>query len=320
LLALLPPTPGHEGALKLLITGHMDTVSPGVGIQPRLDEDGYIRSIGETILGADDKAGLAAFIEALHVIREQQLPHGQVQFVITVGEEAGLIGAKALAPEWLDADVGYAFDANGPVGEIVVAGPAQAKIHAVIKGRSAHAGVNPETGISAIQVAARAISYMPLGRIDHETTANIGKFSGGGETNIVCERVDLHAEARSHTPQKLAAQIETMRAGFARAAAEFGATSEFFAETVYPGFSFQPSDLPVQIALRAVERVGRVPQTVKSGGGSDANIFNGLGVPTLNLAIGYEHIHTTEEQMPFAEMVKATELLLAILTEGGSTA
>lgn len=315
LFATLPAVAGFETAPRLLFTCHMDTVKPGKNIKPRLDEDGYLRSDGTTILASDDKAGLTALLEALQVLREQKRAHGALQLVITVGEESGLIGAKAIDPSLLQADYGYAFDANGPVGEIIVAGPAQAKIHAVVHGKAAHAGVNPEDGISAIQVAARAIGKMPLGRIDAETTANIGKFVGGGETNIVCDRLALFAEARSHSPQKLERQLESMERALRETAAQHGANCEFEAEIVYPGFQFDEQDAVVQLATSAVERIGRNAQWVKSGGGSDANIFNGHGVPTLNLAIGYEQIHTTSEQMPFAELVKTTELVLAIVEE-----
>jgi tripeptide aminopeptidase len=315
LFATLPASSGFETAPKLLFTCHMDTVKPGKNIKPRLDEDGYLRSDGTTILASDDKAGLTAIIEALQVLIDQDLAHGALQLVITVGEESGLIGAKALDPTLLLADYGYAFDANGPVGEIIVAGPAQAKIRAVVHGKAAHAGVNPEDGISAIQVAARAIGKMPLGRIDAETTANIGKFVGGGETNIVCDRLELFAEARSHSPEKLERQLQAMERALRETATEHGGDCEFEAEIVYPGFQFTERHAVVQLATRAVERIGRTPQLVKSGGGSDANIFNGHGVPTLNLAIGYEQIHTTSEQLPFAELVKTTELVLAIVEE-----
>ena len=315
LIAFLPASSGMEDAAGLMFTCHMDTVKPGQGIRPRLDEDGYIRSDGTTILGSDDKAGICAILEGLQIIKECTLPHGPLQFIITVGEEAGLIGAKALNPEMIHATYGFAFDSNGQVGEIVTAGPAQAKIHAIVHGRSAHAGVNPEQGISAIQVASRAISKMKLGRIDHETTANIGKFVGGGETNIVCDRVELFAEARSHNAQKLAAQIDRMESALQEVATEYGASVTFSAETVYPAFTFTDTDSVVRIAKRAMERIHRTPLTVKSGGGSDANIFNGFGLPTLNLAIGYEHIHTTSEQMPLSELIKAAELVLALIQE-----
>lgn len=315
LFVWLPASPECEQAPALLFTCHMDTVSPGKGVRPRLDDDGYIRSDGTTILGSDDKAGLAALLEALRVIRDERRPHGPIQLVITVGEEAGLVGARAMDPARLKGRYGYALDSNGPVGEIVVAAPTQAKIDIVVRGKSAHAGVNPEDGVSAIQVAAKAVARMPLGRIDRETTANIGRFEGGGPTNIVCDYVKLEAEARSLDDAKLERQVAAMREAVESAAREFGAQAEFSSEIIYPAFSFTDDDEVVRLARAAVEAIGLTPRTLSSGGGSDANIFNGKGVPTVNLAVGYEHIHTTREQIHVDNLVKTTELVLALVAE-----
>ncbi len=176
LIVTMAGTPGVK-APKLFFTCHMDTVAPGKGIQPQLGADGWITSDGTTILGSDDKAGIAVLFEAIKVIQEQNIEHGQIQFVITAGEESGLLGARCMDPKYLDADLGYAIDSNGEIGAIAVAAPTQAKMKMKIFGKSAHAGVNPEDGISAIQVASKAIARMKLGRLDHETTANIGKFA-----------------------------------------------------------------------------------------------------------------------------------------------
>ncbi|AIQ64725.1 hypothetical protein PSTEL_18035 [Paenibacillus stellifer] len=304
-----------ENAPKLLFTCHMDTVVPGLGIKPALGEDGWITSDGTTILGADDKAGLAALFEGIRVVQEQNLPHGQIQFVITAGEESGLLGSRSLDPKYLDADFGFALDSNGELGAIAVAAPTQAKITMQIFGKSAHAGVNPEDGISAIQVAGKAISAMKLGRIDNETTANIGKFAGGGPTNIVCDHVQLDAEARSIVQEKVERQIDSMREALETTVREYGATCEFRSEIIYPAFSFNGEDPIVQLAERAIASVGLTPRTFHSGGGSDANVFNGLNVPTLNLAIGYENIHTTKERVKADDIVRAAELVVAIVRE-----
>ncbi|KAA9007444.1 M20/M25/M40 family metallo-hydrolase [Paenibacillus spiritus] len=306
---------GAENAPKLLFTSHMDTVVPGRGIQPTLHEDGWITSDGTTILGADDKAGLAALFEGIRVIRENGIPHGQIQFVITAGEESGLMGARALSGDLLDADFGFALDSNGELGAIAVAAPTQVKIHMEITGRSAHAGVNPEDGISAIQVAGKAIARMKLGRIDKETTANIGSFAGGGPTNIVCDHVELVAEARSIVQEKVDAQVASMREALETTAREYGAEGKFRGELLYPAFCFNDRDDIVQLASRAIGSLGLTPRTFHSGGGSDANIFNGLGVPTLNLAVGYENIHTTKERVRAADIVKTAELVVALVQE-----
>ncbi len=310
LICTLPGT--KQNVDPIYFTSHMDTVTPGKGIKPQI-KDGYITSDGTTILGADDKAGIASMIEAIRLIKEQNMEHGDIQFLITVGEESGLIGAKALNGELLHAKIGFALDSDGPVGTIVTAAPTQARINATIFGKSAHAGVAPEKGVSAITVAAKAIAKMPLGRIDEETTANIGRFEGGQATNIVCDRVDILAEARSLVKEKLDAQIEKMKQAFEQTAAEMGAKAEFTAQVMYPSFKFGPEDLVVQIAQKAAEKVGRQAKLIKSGGGSDGNVIAGLGIPTVVLGVGYEEIHTTSERMPIEELVKLTEMVLAIV-------
>jgi len=315
LIATLEATAGAEQAPAIFFTAHMDTVVPGKGIKPRVDDDGYIRSDGTTILGSDDKAGIAAILEAIAVLKERNLPHGRLQFVITAGEEAGLCGARAMNPGLLKADMGFALDSNGKVGDIAVAAPTQAKIHIVFHGKSAHAGVNPEDGISAIQVAGKAVARMPLGRIDSQTTANIGSFTGSGPTNIVCDRVELEAEARSLMKEKLDRQVEAMRQACLDAAQESGARVEFESEIIYPAFMFDEQSPVVKLAMQALRKLGREPKLFHTGGGSDANIFNGMGVPTVNLAVGYENIHTTKEQMPISELVKTAELVLQIIRE-----
>ncbi|HEX7056086.1 MAG TPA: M20/M25/M40 family metallo-hydrolase [Bacilli bacterium] len=311
----LEASPGLENRGTIFFTCHMDTVKPGKGIRPRIDKDGYIRSDGTTILGSDDKAGLAALLEVIRTLKEKKIAHGRIQFIITAGEESGLIGARALDPELVQAKYGFAVDSTGKVGGICIAAPAQTKIDVNIIGKSAHAGVNPEDGISAIQVASKAISRMPLGRIDFETTANIGKFAGGFATNIVCETVSIAAEARSLDNKKLDRQVEAMQNAFVATAAEFGATAEVTVLRMYPGFKLNEKDEVVQIAKRAIVNAGLQPSTFHSGGGSDANVFNGYGIPTVNLALGYEHIHTTKEQIAVQSLLDAAEVVLAIIRE-----
>jgi tripeptide aminopeptidase len=315
LFAWLPPSAGQENVPTILFTSHMDTVSPGKGIKPRLDDDGYIRSDGTTILGADDKAGLAAIFETLRVIRDHGLTHGGIQFVITTGEESGLLGSRAMDGSRLRAKFGYALDSNGAIGDIAVAAPTNSRQYITIKGKAAHAGVNPEDGISAIQVASKAVSRMKLGRIDSETTANIGRFEGGGEVNIVTDSIKIYAEARSQVQEKMDRQIESMREAVESAAKESGAEFEFITTTIYPAYSYGDEDEVVQVAKAAIEAIGLTPRTFSSGGGSDANMFNGNGVPTVNLAVGYEHIHTTKEQIKADDLVKTAELVLSIVKE-----
>lgn len=307
-----------EGADTIYFTSHMDTVVPGRGIQPSI-KDGYITSDGTTILGADDKAGLAAMLESIRVIKENNIQHGDIQFVITVGEESGLVGAKELDRSRIKAKYGYALDSDGEVGDIVVAAPTQAKVFAVIKGKTAHAGLEPEKGISAITLAAKAISKMPLGRIDEETTANIGRFEGGKQTNIVVDHVEILAEARSLVPEKMEAQVAKMKEAFENTAAEYGGSAEVNVKVMYPGFNQRAGDLVVEVARQAAESIGRESKLLKSGGGSDANVIAGFGIPTVNLAVGYEGIHTTNERIAVADLVKVAELVTAIIKEAANS-
>lgn len=303
-----------EGIDPIYFTSHMDTVVPGQGIQPSIKE-GYIVSDGTTILGADDKAGLAAIFESIRTLSENNIKHGDIQFVITVGEESGLVGAKALDHSLIHAKYGYALDSNGDVGDIIVAAPTQAKVFAVIKGKTAHAGIAPEQGISAITLAAKAISKMPLGRIDDETTANIGRFEGGKQTNIVVDHVEILAEARSLVPEKMETQVAKMKEAFESTAEKYGGSAEVNVQIMYPGFKQQAGDEVVEIARNAAKTIGRESKLLKSGGGSDANVIAGFGIPTVNLAVGYEEIHTTNERIPVTELVKITELVTAIIQE-----
>ncbi|SIT81412.1 M20/M25/M40 family metallo-hydrolase [Edaphobacillus lindanitolerans] len=306
------------GADRIYFTCHMDTVVPGKGIRPQVKEDGYIYSDGTTILGADDKAGLAALFEMMRRVNEENIPHGDIQFIITAGEESGLAGARELAPDAIRADYGYAVDSDGKVGGIVTAAPYQAKLETVIKGRTAHAGVAPEKGVSAITIAAKAIANMSLGRIDSETTANIGRFEGGRATNIVCDEVKILSEARSIDKAKLDAQTEHMVRTFERQAQLMGGSAETDVRLMYPGFSIGNEDPVIRTATAAIRKIGREPELMTSGGGSDGNIFNGFGIPTVTLSVGYEEIHTTNERMPVEELEKLADLLVEIVKEAGN--
>lgn len=302
-----------SGANSIYFTCHMDTVVPGLGIKPELRDDGYVYSDGTTILGADDKAGIAALFEMIRTVKENDYPHGDIQFVITAGEESGLKGAKEMDASLITAQYGYAVDSDGEVGGIVTSAPYQAKLWTTIHGKTAHAGVAPEKGISAINIAAKSIAAMTLGRIDAETTANIGSFRGGQATNIVCDEVIIVAEARSINPDKLTKQTEHMVSTFERISEQMGGQAETKVQQMYPGFRFEENAEVVQTAIKAIRNIGRTPELLTSGGGSDGNVFNGADIPTVTLSVGYEEIHTTKERMPVEELNKLTELLIEIV-------
>lgn len=297
----------------IYFTVHMDTVVPGKGVKPEIREDGYIYSDGTTILGADDKAGMAALFEMARRLKEQNIEHGTIQFIITAGEESGLVGAKELDPSLVIAKYGFAVDSNGKVGDIVVAAPYQARIEAKIIGKTAHAGVEPEKGISAITLAAKSIAKMKLGRLDEETTANIGRFEGGKATNIVCDEVYILAEARSIDEVKLNEQTAHMKETFETVSQSLGGRAEVDVQIMYPGFRVTEADKVVQVAMQAARAVNREPKLCISGGGSDANVIAGFGIPTVNLAVGYEEIHTTNERMPIEELEKLADYLVEIV-------
>ena len=297
---------------KIYFSSHMDTVVPGVNVKPTINDDGYIYSDGTTVLGADDKAGLAALIELIQVMQEQNTPHGQIQFIITVGEESGLLGAKAINSELIDADFGYAVDASSPIGSTVIAAPTQMKVDATIYGKTAHASV-PDQGVSAINIAAKAISKMHLGKIDEETTANIGRFEGGSATNIVANKVTLNAEARSHSDEKVESQVAHMKSVFENTAQSFGCSADVRVTKSYPGFQIDENDHVIDIAKKSASSLGLNPKAVIANSGSDGNIFNLLGVPTVIIGIGYENIHTTKERIATQNLVLLAQQLLKIV-------
>lgn len=309
---LILTLPGTVAGTAIFFGTHMDTVRPGKGITPVL-QNGYIVSSGETILGADDKAGIAALIEAVTVLQEERLPHADVQVIITVGEESGLLGAKVLNPDLIIGRYGFELDSEGPVGDLIVAAPFQVRIEADLFGKKAHAGVAPERGVSAITMAARAITRMPLGRIDQETTANIGSFDGNGATNVVCDHVRILAEARSLSRTRLDQQVSLMTRAFEQTAAEMGGKATVTPTFMYPGYRLERDYPVVRMAVSAVQSAGRKPRLLSSGGGSDANVFNGKGLTVVNMGVGYEKIHTPEEKLPVQELVKTSELVLALI-------
>lgn len=313
------PARGKE-CPPLMVSVHMDTVEPADGVVPVLRE-GVFSSAGDTILGADDKAGIAEIIEALEVLRETGIPHGPLEVVVTICEEIGLLGAKLLDPQLLQSRRGIALDTSG-VDLVIHRAPCANKLRFEIQGREAHAGIAPEKGISAIELAARAIAVMPLGRIDEETTANIGTITGGQATNIVAKKVVIEGEARSHDAAKLAQQTERMVCCFEQAAREAG--REIDGTMVIPEIRVEVlSDYPLMHVPRqagilslietAATRLGRRVEIRAAGGGSDANIFNSHGIETVILGTGMTNVHTVNESVRVDDMVQVAQLLVEII-------
>lgn len=313
------PARGKVGE-PLMLSVHMDTVGPAMGVKPFL-KDGVFTSAGETILGADDKAGIAEIIEALEVVRENEIPHGPIEVVVTICEEVGLLGAKHLDFSRIQSRRGLALDTSG-VDLLIHRAPAANKMRFEITGREAHAGIAPEKGISAIQVAAAAVAAMRLGRIDEETTANIGSIEGGQATNIVPRKVVLEGEARSHDPEKLARQTEHMISCLEEAARSLAREidGETFVPQIkskvvtdYPAMAVPLDGSIVRLVREASARLERPLEVKAAGGGSDANIFNGHGIETVILGTGMTNVHTVDECVRVEDMTRVAGLLVEVI-------
>ncbi|MFM7320625.1 MAG: M20/M25/M40 family metallo-hydrolase [Armatimonadota bacterium] len=301
-------------APALLFSSHLDTVEPTTGLIVRVDGD-RIDAESDTILGADDKCGVAPILEAMRTIVESGMPRPDLQIVLTICEEIGLVGASLIDPSRLRARYGFVLDAGPPVGSIVRAAPAQDSIKVRIHGTAAHAGAEPEKGISAIVAAARAIAALPLGRIDEQTTANVGTIHGGTARNIVPAEVDLVCEARSRDNTRLDAQTATMRRIIEDECAGFGARATFDIKRQYPAFRLDDDAPVLAMAAAAAKACGLEPTLEESGGGSDANHFNGFGVPTAVLATGMQRVHTHDEFCLLSDMEKDHRWIVEIVRQ-----
>ena len=310
---------GNTQAPPLLINAHMDTVEPGKGVAAVL-ENGVFTSDGTTILGADDKSAIAIILETIKVIKENDLSYGPIEIVLTVCEEIGLLGARNLDLDLITAKFGYALDATDTEG-IVTRAPSANRLEFIIHGKDAHAGAAPEKGINAILLASKAIAKLELGRIDNETTCNIGIIEGGLATNIVPNLVTVKGEVRSHDEEKLNKITNEIVLSFKGVVENYkGMTFDDglprLESTIEKDFSrtYVPDDHPVvTLARRAAENLGRKMITKTSGGGADANIFFEKGIVTGVLGTGMRDMHTVRESVRLDDMVRTAELLLEII-------
>jgi len=304
----------------LFFCAHLDTVLPEGPIEPEVGEDEVVRNAAGTILGADDKSAVAAMLEAAARLVEDGRPHAGVELLFTPKEEVGLLGAAAFDQTRLGARVGYVYDHAGPIGEIILGAPFQQKLDVRFHGRAAHAGMYPEEGRSAIAAAARAIADLRLGRLDDVTTASVGRIQGGTARNVIPEWCTFAAEARSHDERKLADLVREMVDAVTFAASLEECEVEAQVSGLSRGYRFRRDDLPVQIAAAALERVGREPSYILSGGGADANVFNERGLQCLNLANGMTDIHTPDERIAVADLHEMVEVTLALVDAAGDAA
>ena len=315
------------GAAPIMMSAHMDTVVPGEGVKPIVEGD-IIRTDGTTVLGGDDKSGCVVIIEVIKSLQEQNIPHAPIEAIFSICEEVGLLGAKNVDVTKLKAKYGIVFDSDDP-GFLFTKGPSANHMEYRIHGLESHAGVAPEEGISAIRIAAEAISVMKLGRIDEETTANIGQIEGGMATNITPNLVVLKGEARSHSEEKLEAQTTHMTKCFEDAAAKYevtvaGKTTKASVEA-HVVREYSSMDVPdgshvVQLVLKAAQRMGLDVKTMASGGGCDANVFNRKGIECANLGTGMRAIHTVKEWLDVKDMYASAEMTLEIMKLNGELA
>lgn len=305
--------PGTLPGDPFVLSAHMDTVVPGKGIKPYV-EDGVIKSGPDTILGGDDKSGVCGILEAITTILEKGIPHRTAEVVFSIGEEGGMRGAKAFDMTQLKSRRAFVLDSSGDVGKVIVGAPGQIKIFADVVGKRAHAGLAPEQGISAIQVAAKGIAKMNLLRIDEETTCNIGTIKAEYATNIVPDRVSLIAEVRSRNFDKLNAQAAHIRDCLQAACDEFGAKLEIELRTNYVSYLVPETSDTVKMVLDAAERIGVKGFTALGGGGSDANIFNRNGIEAVVLGTGMTKVHTTEETLKVSNLNNIAEMAYELLT------
>ena len=307
-----------DGAPGILLCSHMDTIGSTDGMVPVI-RDGYIYSNGETVLGADDKAGIAVILCTLERSRIEKIPHGDLEIVFTVQEETGLTGAKNLQAD-LTSDFGYILDGDGAVGTIIHRLSAKINLDMVIAGQAAHAGICPEEGINAIVAASTAISRVRSGRIDKETTSNFGTIRGGTGRNIVPDRVEIVAEVRSLDPAKLDAEVNAFLDTFQTVTDEFGAKLTVKQETSYKPFTIPKEHPAVTRAVEAADAIGIEPLLSSTGGGLDANIFNDRGLTCVGLGLGIENAHAPEEYIPAAQLEEGVRFLTAILKGPGNGA
>jgi tripeptide aminopeptidase len=309
--ARLEPT--VEG-VPLFLCAHLDTVPPSGPLEPVVD-DGVVRNGGGTILGADNKSAVAAMLEALRRMVVENRRHAGIELLFTPKEEVGLLGAYAFEHDRLRAQLGYVYDQAAPIGEIILGAPWSQALEVTFHGRAAHSGMYPEEGRSAIQAAAKAIADLRLGRIDEETTANVGVISGGTAGNIVPEWCTFLAEARCHDEAKLHQMVQEMLDACAFAATAADCEVQTAMRKSYRGYRFKRDEDVVRLAAGALARCGFEPTYALSGGGADANVFNERGRRCVNLANGMTDIHTPDERIAVGDLDAMVDVTLALVQE-----
>lgn len=302
------------GAPAILLSAHMDCVNPCAGIKPCL-ENGVIRSDGTTILGGDDKGGIVAILETLRCLKEQNLPHGDIQVIFSVSEEQGCAGIKNLDTALLHADMGFALDSSGRPGKIIYAAPGQNKIFAKIHGKTAHGGIAPEKGINAIKKAAEILIDIPTGRVDEETTCNIGIIHGGSATNIVPDLVEVAMDCRSRNPEKLENLTDKIVTIFKQGGEKAEVPVDVEVRSSYKPYCLAKDSAVIELSAKTAKALQLPVDITATGGGSDSSHFNGYGVPCTVLGTGMTNVHTVDEILLEEDLYMTCEWTLAIVCE-----
>jgi tripeptide aminopeptidase len=313
---LLAHIPGREER-SVLLCAHMDTVEPAAPIEPVL-VDGAWENANAGILGADNKAALAVMLALARRVRIEGSPVG-IELLFTVSEEDSLAGAKAFDATRLRSRFGYVFDHATAIGEVITASPTAYRVDAEFHGKAAHAGIRPEDGRSAVVAAARAIAEMALGRIDAETTANVGSVHGGvGTTNVVPESCRLAAECRSLAPTRAESAVSKIIDALYDGAASSECDVDVVTEKTFAGYKVRPSAPELAAAEAALRACGYEPRRIATGGASDANVLSAAGLPCVNVANGTEHNHEPTERVSVSALEGMLDVVLALLDEAAA--
>ena len=306
--------PGNKaGATSVLFSAHMDGCEPCDGTTV-VQKDGYLYSDGTTILGGDDKSGVVGILEGVRMLVEENAEHGDIQILFTIAEEGGVNGSRCMDRSKLKAEVAYALDGEGAPGEVVIGAPGQYKWKISVHGKTAHGGVEPEKGINAIMIAAKALAEVErYGRIDEETTCNVGIIGGGVATNVVPDLVVIEGDVRSRNNDKLEAVREELVSTICNAVEKFGGKVTAEVEHKYSGFFIDTNSTVVKLAERACELYDLPLDITQTGGGSDANFFNTYGVPCVILGTGMKNVHTVDEFLKEEDLYNSALMVYGIL-------
>ena len=314
---LLARIPGPPAAPTVLLCAHLDTVPLTAPVEV-LRENSRFTNRNDGILGADNKAAVAVLLAIARRCAAGGAPVG-IELLFTTCEEIALLGAKELTHE-LQADFGFVFDHATPLGDVIVAGPSYYRVEAHVHGTAAHAGIRPEAGHNAIAAAAEAIASMSLGRLDDETTTNVGTIAGGTASNVVAERCTVTLEARSLDDAKAGEAVSGIVDAFTEAAADLECDVETTVEQLFRAYKLPNSSPPVLAAITALQQLGIEPNLIPTGGGSDANVFVANGLPVVNVADGTERNHQPDEAITVAALETVLDIAIEILVSSADPA